>query len=475
MPLLDSTPAAIDAATEAAAFAADEWASSGGPARAALLHALADDLDASAEACLSLAHEETGLGRPRLSGELTRTTFQLRGFARCVSDGKPFAVLDDPPIAGAAPKGRPHLTRVRVPVGPVAMFAAGNFPLAFSVLGGDSASALAAGCPVVVKAHPGHPALSRHVFEVAQATIKRLRQPEGLLGLVEGASTVVGQRLVMRPEIGAVAFTGSFRGGAALQREIHSRRHPVPFFGELGSINPVVVLPSAARQSGESLAAALAASIAQGSGQFCTSPGIVIISGDPDSQAFVKLLQQALEQQSTHRMLTTDIRRRFELDTATLATNPNLSLLLYDQRVQAEPRPFLAVTDASAFAEDLSLHDEVFGPSCIVVSASSTADIIKVLRSISGTLTATIWGAEAGDDNARLITRAAMRIAGRVLFAGVPTGVAVTAAQQHGGPWPASTMPSTTSVGYLAMDRFLRPVALQDAPSWLLDRHGVPL
>jgi acyl-CoA reductase-like NAD-dependent aldehyde dehydrogenase len=475
VPLLDSTPTAIDAATEAAASAADEWASSGGLARAALLHALADDLDASAEACLSLALEETGLGRPRLGGELARTTFQLRGFARCVSDGKPFATLDDPAIAGAAPKGHPHLTRVRVPVGPVAIFAAGNFPLAFSVLGGDSASALAAGCPVVVKAHPGHPALSRHVFEVAKATIKRLRQPDGLLGLVQGASTVVGQRLVMRPEIRAVAFTGSFRGGAALQREIHGRRNPVPFFGELGSINPVVVLPGAAQQSGERLAAELAASIAQGSGQFCTSPGIVIVCGDHDSQTFVKLLQQALEPQPTHRMLTTDIRRRFELDTATLATNPNLSLLLYAPGAQAEPRPFLALTDAAAFAEDRSLHDEVFGPSCIVVRASSAADVIKVLGSIAGTLTATIWGAEAGDDDARSIAREAMRIAGRVLFAGVPTGVAVTGAQQHGGPWPSSTMPSTTSVGYLAMDRFLRPVALQDAPSWLLDRHGVPL
>jgi NADP-dependent aldehyde dehydrogenase len=472
--LYDSTPAVIDAATAAAASVADDWAS-GGADRAMLLCALADDLDASADACVSLADEETGLGRPRLRGELARTTFQLRGFARCVSDGAPFAVVDEPAVAGAPPRGHPHLMRVRVPVGPVAMFAAGNFPFAFSVLGGDTASALAAGCPVVVKAHPGHPALSRRVFAIAAGTINRLRLPAGVLGFVEGASPTVGQHLVVRPDIGAVAFTGSFRGGVALQREIHGRRHPVPFYGELGSINPVVVMPDAARQMGEELATALAASIAQGSGQFCTSPGIVIVAGDPASRAFVKSLRQALEKQSTHRMLTTETRRGFELGTTALAANPNLSVLLHDPGEQAAPRPFLAVTDTTAFVNDRSLHDEVFGPSCIVVETSSMTDIVRVLRSISGTLTATIWGADVGDENTRRVARAAMQVAGRVLFSGVPTGVAVTAAQQHGGPWPASTMPSTTSVGYAAMDRFLRPVALQDAPPWLLDRHGAPL
>lgn len=477
MQLQEHTAAQVQAIVMAAAKVADDWAQSSLQTRAALLRGLGHALVANREELIRLGDEETSLGAGRLTGELDRTTFQLDGFAQHIEAGHAFALSDDETIAGAPPLGRPHLTRVRIPVGPVAMFAASNFPLAFSVLGGDTASALAAGCPVVIKAHPGHPKLSRKVFELAQSVLAQQGLPEGLLGLVEGAGVDVGVELVRHPDIAAVAFTGSFKGGAALWAQANSRPRPIPFYGELGSINPVIALPSALSERAEELAQALAASIEFGSGQICTSPGLVVLFEGVDADRFEAALRDALQSKKTHAMLTPGMKRNFDAGVARLVGTPGVQALLAgasDSDEHAPPRPVLTRTSAQNFLAEHALHEEVFGPACLVVRVKSVDEIVDVLGAVGGSLTVTLWGAETDSADVRRITRRATQIAGRVLFGGVPTGVAVTGSQQHGGPWPASTQPFTTSVGYAAMDRFLRPVALQSAPAWLAERAGRP-
>ncbi len=398
----------------------------------------------------------------------------MRAFAELVRAGDPFRVVDDPAIPGAPPSGQPRLTRVLVPLGPVGMFSASNFPFAFSVLGGDTASALAAGCPVVVKAHPGHWRLSDAVFEVASRAIAREGFPVGILQMVQGASREVGLQLLRHPDIQAVAFTGSFRGGAALQAEANARPRPIPFYGELGSINPVVALPGAVAQQGPDLAKSLAASIGQSTGQFCTSPGVLVLLDDDEADAFVQQLAGSLQQQAMHRMLTPQMRQLYEDGVARLSSHPAARRLIPAREGGPGPVPNLVEADFDAFLSSHELREEVFGPSCVVVKVPSLNRVPDVLRAVGGSLTVTLWGADAEDEDTRQLVRVAMQIAGRVLFAGVPTGVAIARAQHHGGPWPASTRPETTSVGLAAIDRFLRPVALQDAPGWLIDRKGIP-
>ncbi|MCO8170860.1 aldehyde dehydrogenase (NADP(+)) [Pseudomonas sp. 21LCFQ02] len=458
----------IDQVVAASAATAELWATSTPALRAALLDGLAQALEAHQAELVALADAETHLGAGRLNGEVARTAFQLRGFATEVRNGVPYAVVDDEAIAGAPPAGRPRLTRVSEPLGPVAMFSASNFPFAFSVLGGDTASALAAGCPVVVKAHSGHPQLSRAVFDIAQGVLKAQSLPAGLIGLVDGASRAAGTYLVQHPQIAAVAFTGSFGGGTALWRAANERPVPVPFFGELGSINPLVALPHVLERDGESLAKTLAGSITMGCGQFCTSPGVIVLLPGAASDRFVDHLATALQPLSTHAMLTDGMRKGFEHGVAQLEQAAETRALFQPAADTQGPAPRLFEVSGQAFIDNVHLREEVFGPAAVVVRAASVEQINQVLEAIGGTLTATLWGFEQADEQARTIYRTARKIAGRVLFGGVPTGVAVTAAQQHGGPWPASTQPQTTSVGYAALQRFLRPVALQDAPAWVV-------
>ncbi|MBI3347375.1 MAG: aldehyde dehydrogenase (NADP(+)) [Burkholderiales bacterium] len=472
MTLSDSPAAQVRAACSAAADAAPAWAALPLARRAALLRGLADALQSARDALVPLADEETHLGPARLTGELDRTCFQLRGFADQVDAGAPQPVQHDAAIPGSPPAGRPQLTRVRVPVGPVAMFAASNFPFAFSVLGGDTASALAAGCTVVVKAHPGHPRLSHALADIASACIAAQQLPVGLLQMVQGWSVEVGLALVRDPAIHAAAFTGSVRGGVALWREANARPRPIPFYGELGSINPVVALPEALARQGEALATQLAGSIALGCGQFCTSPGLLIVRDDDSGQGFVRQLTQALADTTPHAMLNTSIRAGFNAGVARLHGRAGVKTLLAAPARGVAPGPHLFATNAAGFLADTALHDEVFGPACLVVSVRDLQETLAVLQAVQGSLTVTLWGADDDTADNRRLVRAAQAIAGRVLFSGVPTGVAITAAQQHGGPWPSSTNAFSTSVGPAAMERFQRPVALQDAPVWLLDARG---
>ena len=472
-PLATSTPDQIDAAVQAAHDAAALWGTSSGAQRAALLQGLATALEGEREKLVAWADLETALGPVRLNGELDRTTYQLRRFADIATRGVPFARVDDPAVAGAPPVGHPAMLLQRVPLGPVAMFAASNFPFAFSVLGGDTASALAAGCPVVVKAHPGHPGLSQQVFGLIQCVLKDQGLPAGLIGLVQGAAVEVGVQLIRHPLIAAGAFTGSTRGGQALQAEVNARPRPIPFYGELGAINPLVALPAALATRGAELATTLAGSITLGCGQFCTNPGLLVLMDGPESDAFTEQLVLALGMQQPHPMLTAGMKSAFDAGIQHFLNAGALSLL-QGQGAAPAPGPQLLRVSAQRFIERAELREEVFGPSSLIVRCASLAEVQAVLAAVGGSLTVTIWGADADTADNRALVRSATQIAGRVLFAGVPTGVAVTAAQQHGGPWPASTAPMTTSVGDPALDRFLRPVCLQDAPAWLVARGGVP-
>lgn len=474
-PLPAATAEQIDAAVDQAQAAFARWQASDGATRGALLHALAAALEAQRDTLVPLADDETALGPVRLNGELDRTAFQLRRFAALAEAGVPFAALDDPAVPGAPPLGHPALQRVRVPLGPVAMFSASNFPFAFSVLGGDTASALAAGCSVVFKAHPGHPLLSLATFALIQQVLQAQGLSAGLIGGVLGGVDA-GVRLIRHPGIAACAFTGSTRGGAALQAEAQSRPRPIPFYGELGSINPVIALPAVLATRGAELAATLAGSITLGCGQFCTSPGVlVLIDGDEAQRAgndsFVQALTDALRAAQPHPMLTPGMRRAFEAG-VTAWWAAGAQPLLNESSSGPAPRPVLAQVDADGFIAHAALRDEVFGPAALVVRCTSIEQATTLLAAVGGSLTVTLWGAETDSAEARQLVRAAMAMAGRVLFGGVPTGVAVAAGQQHGGPWPSSTAPMTTSVGDAALDRFLRPVALQDAPAWLMPLHG---
>jgi NADP-dependent aldehyde dehydrogenase len=467
----DSTAAEIRAACAAAAAAAPTFAATSTAQRAALLRALANSMQAACETLVPLADRETHLGAGRLNGELDRTSFQLERFATLVEGGASRPVLDDAAVAGPPPAGHPRLTRVAVPLGPVAMFSASNFPFAFSVLGGDTASALAAGCPVVIKAHPGHPELSRAVFALAAACVAAAGLPVGVLQLVEGAGIDVGVGLVRDPAITSVAFTGSVRGGVALWREANARPRPIPFYGELGSINPLVALTA----PDESQAAVLAGSITLGCGQFCTSPGVLIVRDDEASQTFVKQLADALSKTTPHAMLHPGIRAGFNAGVAKLHGRAGVKTLVAAPATgegSGAPGAHLFAASAESFIKDEVLREEVFGPSCLVVTVKDAEEALQVLHAVEGTLTVTLWGADADTPENRRLVTAAQNIAGRVLFGSVPTGVAVTAGQQHGGPWPSSTQPFTTSVGDASIERFLRPVALQDAPAWLIESRG---
>ena len=471
---IECTQANLNEIVEASARFAPIWASSDSSARARVLRAIATAMEEDADSLIAQANQETHLGEPRLTGELARTVFQLRGFAKHVEDGAAFAHIADPAIPGPPPAGRPQLTRVRTPVGPVAVFAASNFPFAFSVLGGDTASALAAGCPVVVKAHPAHPLLSRLLHAVASKAVQSQAVDAALLGLVMGASEEIGLQLVAHPRVAAVAFTGSFQGGMALQAHASRRPSPIPFYGELGSINPIVVLPAALQRDGAELAHALAASMTLGCAQFCTSPGIIVVFRQLDAtRQFREVLCEALASQSLHMMLSPTIRAGFDRGVERLLACPDVDVLLGDRTPpDSPPKPIVVRATARTFLEQDVLRREVFGPASVLVEVDSADEVVAVLRAIEGSLTTTVWGASEPTPDNISIVRSAIETSGRVIFAGVPTGVAVTQAQHHGGPFPSSTQPFTTSVGYAAMDRFLRPLALQDAPNWILEREG---
>ncbi|WP_369197721.1 aldehyde dehydrogenase (NADP(+)) [Streptomyces djakartensis] len=458
--------AAVRAAHEARGALADRTV------RAAFLRTAADELEAARDGLVETADAETALGPVRLTGELARTCYQLRAFAGIVDEGAFLDVVIDHPDDTATPPV-PDLRRYKVPLGVVAVYSASNFPFAFSVPGGDTASALAAGCPVVVKAHPDHPGLSEYVAKVLRRAAARHDIPEGAVGLVHGFDA--GIELIRHPLVAAAGFTGSVRGGRALFDAAAARPVPIPFHGELGSLNPVVVTEAAAAERAEEIGAGLAGSMTLGVGQFCVKPGLVLAPSGAAGDALLKSLTDAVSDTDAGVLLDHRMRDNFVAGVAERAGLPDVDSPVTpgaggEHTVSAG---FLTVP-ASRLAREGGEHDllleECFGPVTVVARYEDETEVKAVLSRLPGNLTATVQLSQeeaAGQGRGAEILQELTPLAGRVLVNGWPTGVAVAPAQHHGGPYPATTSTST-SVGGTAIERWLRPVAYQNAPEALL-------
>lgn len=428
-------------------------------ARALLLDAVAANLEAERGEIVDAAAAETQLGRARLETELARTTAQLRLFAGVVREG---SWVDARIDTGDRDAGAPDVRRMLAPIGPVAVFGASNFPLAFAVAGGDTASALAAGNPVVVRAHPAQPQTAALTAACVRAAITRAAAPAGAFAVLIGGGHDVSRALVQHPAIRAVGFTGSLAGGRALLDAAARRPDPIPVHAEMASTNPVIVLP------GATLAAdVLVASITGSGGQLCTKPGLVIGHGNAFERV-VEALAAGMATAPAVAMLHDGIAAAYERATGALDDRPDVQVLAKGDRTGAEGVPTLVAVDAASVIDDATLAEEIFGPAAIAVRCADEDELHAVAASLSGHLTATVWG--SGDDlDARpaLLATLAAR-AGRLVFNGVPTGVRVCAAMHHGGPWPATSDARHTSVGTAALSRFARPICWQDAPQAIL-------
>ncbi|WP_395244367.1 aldehyde dehydrogenase (NADP(+)) [Agromyces sp. MMS24-K17] len=462
----------VDRAVRAAAAAGVERTTRA--ERADWLRALADAVEAHRDELVALAHDETHLSEARLGGEVTRTAAQLRFFAGVIEEGSYLEATLDAPDASLTPP-RPDLRRMLRPIGPVAVFAASNFPFAFSVLGNDTASALAAGAPVVVKAHPGHPELSRRVAAIGRDALAAAGGTADALQLVEGLDA--GVALVGHPLVAAVGFTGSTRGGRALFDLATARPAPIPFYGELGSLNPVVVTEAAATADVAGIAAGLAGSFTRDGGQYCTKPGLVLVPAD---HGFEAALDDALAEVDGQRLLTDGMAVAFVDGVDRLGSLDGAEVVL-PGRLADGAAPAAAATvvtvDAVTFAAGPeSWLEECFGPLTVLVRYRGDDERDRAIATLEGSLTASIHHAPGED--VRDLADALGRIAGRLVFNGWPTGVAIAWAQHHGGGWPATTASVHTSVGATAIRRWLVPVAYQDAPAGVLPpelRDGNPL
>lgn len=459
---------AAAAALAVAAFPA--YAATDPANRAAFLEACGDAIAALGDELIVRAMAETGLPRARLEGERGRTVGQLRLFAQTVRQGDWLDATIDPALPERTPLPRPDLRRLNLPLGPVAVFGASNFPLAFSVAGGDTASALAAGCPVIVKGHPAHPGTGELVARALLAAVESSGMPEGTFSYLPGETNELGAALVSDPGIKAVGFTGSRAGGLALMKLAAQRAEPIPVFAEMSSINPVVLMPAALDARAEAIAPAFVQSLTMGAGQFCTNPGLVLAVDSPALDRFLAAAAEALQQAPGAVMLSPGIHASFEQGVDALAGHEAVRTVArgcvgdgVNQAVGA-----LFETDAASFVADRALNHEVFGSSSIVVRCRDLTEVAQVIGALEGQLTASLHLDPADEAAAAPLVPLLAQCAGRVLANGWPTGVEVSPAMVHGGPFPATSDSRTTSVGTLAMMRFLRPVCFQNLPGALL-------
>ncbi|GAA2261826.1 aldehyde dehydrogenase (NADP(+)) [Glycomyces scopariae] len=458
----------VDTAVAAATAAFGAYRETEPRTRAGLLRAIADGIEALGDDLAATVHRETRLPLARARSERDRTCGQLRMFAALLDTpgwNRPRIAPGDP---AREPLPRPDLRLRHIPLGPVAVFGASNFPLAFSAAGGDTAAALAAGAPVIVKAHEAHPDTSRLVGGVVTDALAALGLPAGTFTLLFGPGRTLGQALVAHPGVAAVAFTGSRAAGLAIASTAAARPVPIPVYAEMSSVNPVFLLPGALADAPGDLARGFAASAVLGSGQFCTNPGLVFARNGTGLDAFLETAAAAFGATAAQPMLTDGIRAAYEAGRDRLAAVPGVELLA---RGTGEPAPALYRADAAAFLAEPALRDEVFGATSLIVTAADEAETHRLVDVLEGQLTATLHTGP-GDlgEAARLLPRLEL-LAGRIVHGGWPTGVEVGPATVHGGPFPATSDARTTSVGTLAIDRFLRPVAYQDLPDDLLPRE----
>ncbi|MFJ8792498.1 aldehyde dehydrogenase (NADP(+)) [Streptomyces sp. NPDC102462] len=438
--------------------------------RAEFLERIADLLDERRDPLVERAHTETALPRPRLAGEVGRTSGQLRLFAAELRAGTWQGARIDPARPGREPLPRADIRQRRISLGPVAVFGASNFPLAFSTAGGDTASALAAGCPVVVKAHQAHLGTAELVARAIAEAAADTGMPAGVFSQLVGRGTETGTLLVSDPRIRAVGFTGSRRGGLAIAATAAARPVPIPVYAEMSSINPVLLLPAALASRGAELGAAFAGSLTLGAGQFCTNPGVVLAIEGPGLDAFMKAAADAVAADAGATMLSTGMAHHYAAAGDALAARDGVEEFAGGSRPDsaAPGRARLLTVEGARFAADPQLQAEVFGATSLLVRCADTSELIAAVRTLEGQLTATVHADEADHPLAAKLLPLLEERAGRVLFNGWPTGVEVGHAMVHGGPFPATTDPRSTSVGTLAIERFLRPVAYQDVPNALL-------
>lgn len=462
----EATPQDIVDACTKAADAFSVFGSLEPDRRAVFLEAVGAEIVGTGALLIETAMAETGLPQARLEGERGRTVNQLAMFAQEVRKGRWLDVVIDPALPDREPP-RPDLRRMNVPVGPVAVFGASNFPLAFSVAGGDTASAFAAGCPVVVKGHPAHPGTGEIVARAIRRAAAATGMPEGVFSFLPGRSNALGSALVADPRIKAVGFTGSRSGGLALVDFAQRRPEPIPVYAEMSSINPVVLLPHALAQRSSELGRQFAASLTLGAGQFCTNPGIVIATAGPDLDDFVAAASHALAGAPFATMLTGGIRTSFETGVASIALQPSVHRV-GGNSIDGRNNAALFLTDCQNFLDRPGLREEVFGASAVIIACASPSEMAQVLSTLDGQLTITLHCDSADTEFAATVLPVAAERAGRIIANGWPTGVEVTPAMVHGGPFPATSDARTSSVGTLAMQRFLRPVCWQDIPLRLL-------
>ena len=453
----------VDLAVEAAERAFPIYRNLPAARRAEFLDAIADELDALGDDFVALTCRETALPTARIQGERGRTSGQMRLFAQVLRRGDFYGARIDQALPERKPLPRPDLRQYRTAVGPVAVFGASNFPLAFSTAGGDTASALAAGCPVVFKAHSGHMATAERVAEALVRAAEKTGMPTGVFNMIFGGG--VGAALVKHPGIQAVGFTGSLKGGRALCDMAAARPQPIPVFAEMSSINPVLVLPQALQARSAAIAKDLSASVVQGCGQFCTNPGLILGIASPQMSAFVEQLRAHMAEQAPQTMLNAGTLASYGKGLAALHSHPGVSHLSGQPQSGNQAQPQLFQADISLLLEhDELLQEEVFGPCTVVVLAADRKELLRAVRALQGQLTATLLAEDADlVEFAELLPILEQRV-GRVLLNGYPTGVEVSDAMVHGGPYPATSDARGTSVGTLAIDRFLRPVCFQNIP-----------
>lgn len=458
----------VDAACDAASRAFDTYRSITSVDRAQFLETIAANIEARRETLIARACAESGLPKARISGEVGRTVGQLRLFAEVLREGSWNGARIDPALPDRDPLPRADIRQRKVPLGPVAVFGASNFPLAFSVAGGDTVSALAAGCPVVVKGHDAHPGTSELVGHAIADAVATTGMPAGTFSLLFGSGPTLGIALVTDPRIKAVGFTGSRTGGTALVAAASSRAVPIPVYAEMSSINPVFLLEGALKERGAELGAAFVESLLLGSGQLCTNPGLIVAVDGPGLKRFVDAASNAVASGTATPMLSPAIARNYSDGVSLLQSHAQLVARGAPSSSPYGCQAALFTTDAASFSSSEVLQREVFGSSSVVVRCADATQVRAIAASLEGQLTVTVHADESDLDEAGALLPILESQAGRILFNGWPTGVEVGHAMVHGGPYPATSDSRTSSVGSLAIERFLRPVAYQDVPRALL-------
>lgn len=463
----------IDAAARAAERAFEPFSTLHPIRRAEFLRAIAQQILALGERLLDRAAAETALPPARLESERARTVSQILLFAGLLEEGSWVEARIDRALPDRKPQPRPDIRRQLFAIGPVAVFGASNFPLAFSVAGGDTVSALAAGCPVVVKAHPAHPGTSELAASAIRTAARETRMPEGVFSMIQGAAHEIGITLVTHPLIRAAGFTGSLRAGRTLFDAAALRPEPIPVYAEMGSSNPVFLLPGALEARGEAIARGLAGSVTLGAGQFCTNPGLAVFVDSPAASGFLQEVGELLGGAPAGTMVHAGIKAAYDEEIARLARISGVAIAARSEApgvyAQTQAHPALMITDVATYRENPRLAGEIYGPATLAVRCASRPEMLQLARSLHGHLTATIHAAGRDLEDFGELVAILRRKAGRLVFNGFPTGVEVCHAMHHGGPYPATTDSRSTSVGTAAIRRFARPVCYQDFP-----QHALP-